>query len=112
MDIKEDPKESDRRRKREYYHGHREKMETYKKRVNTKSNEEKCLQQQVPVVLAPYISFLAPTKYKPDRVGLKFDSIHDMLSFLSMLMYQTPVSHDELEKLITFHGEQQNGQTK
>lgn len=74
--------QNEKERKKAYYHAHRDKIVSKKKMAAAKKAAAECQEKGLPVMLAPYIRFYEETKYLKDPVGLKFDSIHELLLFL------------------------------
>lgn len=95
------PSQSELERKRAYYQTHREKISDRKKEQVARQTAEVCKSKGLPVVLAPYIRFYEETRYLKDPVGLKFESIHEMLIFLKDVQTKgLEMSAEELADLI------------
>lgn len=95
------PSEAERERKRAYYHANRDKVVSKKKEQKTKKAIQECEERGLPILLAPYIRFYQPTKYLKDPVGLRFDSIHQLLVFLKDVRTKDDeLSLEELAHLI------------
>lgn len=89
--------EKDKLRKRNYYHAHRRKIELAQKKNKEKKNIDVCKAKKVPEILASNIVFYRKTPYKKDRVALKFESVHDMLTFLYMFKFEYDLTPETLE---------------
>lgn len=88
-------------RKKAYYYAHRDKIVAKKKAGEVKKAEEECETRGLPLMLAPYIRFYEETKYLKDPVGLKFDSIHELLIFLKDVRTKDEeLSMEQLAELI------------
>lgn len=109
---KDDPLESERQRKRDYYHTNRAKIEASKKRSCADKNKKICESKKLPLSIAPYVHFYSPTRHKPDRIGLKFESTYELLTFLVSMKYENEGTWEELERTRLFYEEKIKQQTR
>ena len=84
---------------RKYYETHKNKINESRKILYAKEQAKICEEKGIPVVLAPYIVFREPSKYKTHPTSLHFDSISDMLLFLADFKFKTDINKEELLKL-------------
>jgi len=89
----------ERERNRTYYNLHKEKIATSRKDNSKRKQEKVCVEEGLPVILAPYIKFYNPKGNKKDRVALTFDSKKEMIVFLLNLKFKDNITKEQLDAL-------------
>jgi hypothetical protein len=94
-------------KERQRYQANKSKILKAKKESKKAIAERECEKRQLPLFLAPHISFLVPKGEKKDRIALHFGSREELLDFI-IIIFKSGLTKEKVTQMLYLEEKKQS----